>query len=50
MAADVLELSYQRVNRLVGQLVDLGVLRRAPSQTYGRRFYAPRVLNALVED
>ena len=49
-AVSALGLSYQRVNRLIGQLVELGVLRQVPTQTYGRRFFAPRVLKALVED
>lgn len=43
-----LGLSYGRANRLVGQLVDLGILRAVDPEAYSRRFYAPRVLEVLV--
>jgi Fic family protein len=49
-AVAVLGLSYQRVNRLVGQLVDLGVLRQLPDTGRGRRFFSPRVLRSLTSD
>lgn len=49
-AASILELSYQRVNRLVAQLVDLGVLRQLPDNGRGRRFFSQRVLQALTAD
>lgn len=42
-----LELSYGRANKLVGQLVDLGVLAAVDPGAYKRRFYAPRVLDLL---
>ncbi len=45
-----LNLSYGRANRLVGQLVDLGILRAVDPNAYNRRFYAPRVLSVLTED
>lgn len=45
-----LNLSYTRANKLVGQLVDLGVLHQVPGDTYDRRFFAPRVLLTLTED
>jgi len=48
-AQAALGLSYQRVNRLVHQLEDLGVLRRFQQSGQGRRFYAPQVLKALTE-
>lgn len=47
--AEALGLSYQRVNRLIRQLTDLGVLTQMQNQSYGRRFYAPRVLKALTD-
>lgn len=43
-----LNLSYARANKLVGQLVDLGVLRQVEGTTYDRRFFAPRVLRTLT--
>lgn len=43
-----LELSYGRANKLVGQLVDLGVLSVVDPTAYKRRFYAPRVLEVLT--
>src|SRR5690606_35499309 len=43
-AAEGIDLSYSRTNTLIGQLVDLGVLRMLPSESgYQRRFYAPSV-------
>jgi len=42
-----LGLSYGRANKLVGQLVDLGVLAAVDPDAYKRRFYAPRVLDVL---
>lgn len=47
-ATHTLGLSYQRVNRLVGQLVEIGVLQQLSGLQYGRRFFAPRVLTALT--
>jgi len=43
-----LSLSYGRANRLVGQLVDIGVLRAVDPGAYNRRFFAPRVLDVLT--
>lgn len=43
-----LGLSYGRANKLVGQLVDLGVLDVLDADAYKRRFFAPRVLQALT--
>lgn len=43
-----LNLSYARANKLVGQLVELGVLQQVSSDTYDRRFFAPRVLHVLT--
>lgn len=47
-ARAVLGLSYQRVNKLVGQLVDLGVLQMLQDSSHGRRFYSPQVLRSLT--
>lgn len=44
-----LALSYGRANKLVGQLVELGVLRAVDPHAYTRRFYAPSVLSVLTE-
>jgi Fic family protein len=44
-----LNISYGRANKLVGQLVDLGILDVVDSNAYKRRFFAPRVLNVLTE-
>ncbi len=44
-----LGLSYARANKLVGQLVDLGILRSTSTDTYNRRFTAPKVLRVLLE-
>ncbi len=43
-----LSLSYGRANKLVGQLVELGVLSVVDPRSYKRRFYAPRVLDVLA--
>ncbi|TIC80248.1 Fic family protein [Nocardioides sp. GY 10127] len=43
-----LGLSYGRANRLVSQLCDLGVLDVVDASAYKRRFFAPRVLEALT--
>jgi Fic family protein len=43
-----LGVSYGRANKLVGQLVDLGVLDVVDPDAYKRRFYAPRVLEVLT--
>ena len=43
-----LSLSYGRANRLVGQLVEIGVLRSVDPDAYNRRFFAPRVLDILT--
>jgi len=47
VAAD-LGISYGRANKLVGQLVDLGVLDVIDPNAYKRRFFAPRVLDVLT--
>ncbi|HWI32182.1 MAG TPA: Fic family protein, partial [Microbacterium sp.] len=44
-----LALSYGRANRLVGQLVDLGVLQAVDPDAYTRRFFAPSVLSVLTD-
>ncbi|MGY0496996.1 Fic family protein [Nocardia sp. FBN12] len=44
-----LKISYGRANKLVGQLIDLGILRVANPNTYKRRIYAPRVLQVLTQ-
>jgi Fic family protein len=44
-----LGISYGRANKLVGQLVDLGVLDVIDPDAYKRRFFAPRVLDVLTE-
>jgi len=43
-----LRLSYGRANKLVSQLVDLGVLAVIDPDVYKRRFYAPRVIETLT--
>ena len=43
-----LSLSYGRANRLVGQLVEIGVLQSVDPDAYNRRFFAPRVLDVLT--
>lgn len=44
-----LGLSYARANKLVGQLVDLGVLKPTNADSYNRRFTAPKVLRVILE-
>ncbi|MEV0063116.1 Fic/DOC family N-terminal domain-containing protein [Nocardia sp. NPDC050718] len=44
-----LGISYGRANKLVGQLIDLGILRVANPNAYKRRIYAPRVLRVLTQ-
>jgi Fic family protein len=44
-----LGVSYPRVNQLIQQLIDAGVLRQYDDATYGRRFTAPDVLKALID-
>jgi Fic family protein len=44
-----ISLSYGRANKLVGQLVDLGILDSVDGNNYNRRFFAPQVLRVLVE-
>lgn len=46
--AQELRLSYGRANKIVGQLVDLGVLKVVDPDAYRRRFFAPRVLETLT--
>ncbi|RQP12545.1 MAG: Fic family protein [Microbacteriaceae bacterium] len=48
-AQAALGLSYQRVNTLVHQLEDLGVLQRFSTTPQGHRYFAPKVLRALTE-
>ena len=43
-----LGVSYGRANKLVGQLVDLGVLDVVDPAAYKRRFFAPKVLDVLT--
>lgn len=45
-----LGISYGRANKLVSQLVDLGVLDVLDPHAYKRRFYAPRVLDVLTRE
>jgi Fic family protein len=45
-----LNLSYGRANKLVGQLVELGILAAVDPNAYNRRFYAPSVLTVLTQD
>lgn len=42
-----LSLSYGRARKLVGQLVDLGVLGVVDEKAYKRRYFAPRVVGVL---
>lgn len=44
-----LSISYARANKLVGQLVDLGILDVLDPAAYRRRFFAPRVLSVLTD-
>ena len=43
-----LGVSYGRANKLVQQLVDLGVIDELPARSHARRFYAPDVLRVLT--
>lgn len=43
-----LGVSYGRANKLVGQLVELGVLDVVDADAYKRRFFAPRVIAVLT--
>lgn len=43
-----LGLSYARANKLISQLVDLGLLRAVDPNAYNRRFFAPKVLAVLT--
>jgi Fic family protein len=43
-----LDISYGRANKLIGQLIDLGILDVIDPSAYKRRFFAPRVLNVLT--
>lgn len=43
-----LDLSYGRANRLVEQLVGLGILAELPTRGPSRRFYAPTILDILT--
>ena len=43
-----LGISYGRANKLVGQLVELGILDVVDLNAYKRRFFAPRVLEVLT--
>lgn len=44
-----LDVSYGRANKLVGQLVELGLLAVVDPAAYKRRFYAPQVLDVLTK-
>ena len=46
--SEELGVGYGRANALVGQLVDLEVLRARDPHAYQRRFYAPRVFDVLT--
>lgn len=43
-----LQVSYGRANKLIGQLMELGVLDVVNADAYKRRFFAPRVLDVLT--
>lgn len=43
-----LAISYPSANSLVGQLVDLGILRALDGIDYNGRFYAPAVLDVIL--
>jgi Fic family protein len=47
-AHEALAVSYHRANALVGQLMQIGVLRVVDPDAYKRRFYAPAVLDVLL--
>ncbi|WP_193442059.1 Fic family protein [Mycobacteroides stephanolepidis] len=44
-----LGLSYGRANKLIGQLIELGVLDVVDPDAYKRRFFAPCVMNILTK-
>jgi Fic family protein len=48
-AEAILGVSYGRANKLVSQLMDLGVLDVVDANAYKRRFFAPRVMEVLTE-
>lgn len=43
-----LGISYGRANKLIGQLMELGVLDVVDANAYKRRFFGPRVLDVLT--
>lgn len=43
-----LGLSYGRANKLVSQLIDLGILQTLGERGYNRRFFAPKVIDVLL--
>ncbi len=43
-----LDVGYGRANKLVGQLVELGILEVIDPDAYSRRFFAPRVIEVLT--
>lgn len=43
-----LGVTYNRANKLVGQLADIGLLHQHGESSYGRRFTAPEVLAVLL--
>lgn len=45
---EALGVGYGRANKLVGQLVELGVLKVIDPNAYNRRFFAPRVIETLT--
>lgn len=47
-AAKALEVSYPRANKLVAQLMEIGVLDVLDADAYNRRFFAPDVINVLM--
>ncbi len=49
-AAESLNLTTQRVRRLIDELCELGVLEPLDASTRNRRFYAPRVFGVLMQD
>lgn len=44
----MLGISYGRANKLIGQLMELGILHVLDADAYKRRFFAPRVLDVLT--
>ncbi|MGH9206262.1 MAG: Fic family protein, partial [Acidimicrobiales bacterium] len=43
-----LGISYGRANKLVSQLIELGILDVVDQHAYKRRFFAPRVIDVLT--